>query len=192
MPHKLGHIPIQTQETPEKQPALATSWAALLPLLFKCWKEHQEKEEEISLMFWIMCPWSPPRSQLEIAWITERASDSTRTWEIPKSKVSSTPSYSARDSVIAAKKDAGRILFEAAMRKPRLSRITTSMQEGLPSSKAAPSTFTLKNPTRGASQGEGAGDRVNIGREQATLNSPKILFAITQTCIGGVPESYKA
>ena len=32
---KLGHIPIQTRERPEKQAALATSWAALLPLLFK-------------------------------------------------------------------------------------------------------------------------------------------------------------
>ena len=32
---KLGHKPNQTRETPEEQAALATSWAALLPLLFK-------------------------------------------------------------------------------------------------------------------------------------------------------------
>ena len=33
---KLGHKPFQIQETPEELAALATSWAALLPLLFKC------------------------------------------------------------------------------------------------------------------------------------------------------------
>ena len=33
---KLGHKPNQTRETPKEQAALATSWAALLPLLFKC------------------------------------------------------------------------------------------------------------------------------------------------------------
>ena len=147
---KLGHTPFQTWETPEILVALETSWAAMLPVLFKCWKEHQEKKEEISLMFWIMCPYSPPRSQSEIAWIIERALDSTMTWEIPISEASNTPSCNAIASMILAGKGAERILFDAAMRKPRLSRITTPMLEGLPSSKAAPSTLTLKKPKGGA------------------------------------------
>ena len=126
---KLGHISFQIRETPEELAALAKSWAALLPLLFKCWKEHQVKEEEISLMFWTMCPWSLPVSQPEILWITESASDSTRTWEIPKTEANSTPSCSAKVSVVSAEKGACRTLLDAAMREPIQSRITTPIQE---------------------------------------------------------------
>ena len=116
---KLGHTPFQTCEIPEILAALASEWVALLPLLFKCWKEHHENKEEMSLMFCTMWPKSPPRSPSIIAWIIEKASDSTMAWEIPKSNASSTPSCSAKASVISAEKRAGRILLDAAKREPR-------------------------------------------------------------------------
>ena len=137
---KLGHTPFQTCVTPESLAALASSWATLLPLLFKCWKEHQEKEEEMSFMFCTMWPNSPPKTPSLIAWIIERASNSTIAWEILNSKASNTPYCNAKASVTSAENVDGSNLLEDAIRQPRQSQIATPVQEGLPS-EAVPSVL---------------------------------------------------
>lgn len=154
-----GLMPFQTWETPENLAALASSWAALLPLLFKFLKENQENEQEMSLTFWMMCPISPPRTPSLVAWTVERVSDSKMAWEIPISNASSTPSCSAIAFVISAEKGTGRILLKAAMGEPRQLRIITPMLEGLPSSEAASLTLTLKKPEGGTVQIVGVGAR---------------------------------
>jgi len=59
---KLGKDLFQTCDTPENPATFASSWATLLPSLFRCLKEHQENTAVNSLMFLIMCPSSPPWS----------------------------------------------------------------------------------------------------------------------------------
>ena len=128
------------------------------------------------LMFCIMCPKSPSL----IAWIIERALDSTMAWDIPNSKESSTPSCNAKASVISAEKGAGRTLLHAGMREPQQSRIATPMHEGLPS-EATPSVLILKKTKGRACQAAGEGAGENAGRVQAYLYSLSNLLAISQT-----------
>ena len=57
----------------------------------------------------------------------------------------------------------GRVLLEAAMGSPWISRIITPMLELVPSSEAAPSAFILKKHEGGARQLGAGGERSNGG-----------------------------
>ena len=43
---QLGLTPFQNWDKPDSLAAFASSWATLLPSLFKCWNVHQLKEAE--------------------------------------------------------------------------------------------------------------------------------------------------
>ena len=139
-------------------------------------------------MFCTMWPNSPPKTSSLIAWIIERASDSTITWEIPYSKASNTPSCNAKASVTSEENVDGRTFLEAAIRQSRQFRIAIPVQEGLPY-EAAPSVLILIKLEGGACQVVREGVEERAGRVQASLYSCKILFAISKTWLGVEPES---
>ena len=105
---RLGKDIFQTCETPEFLATFASSWATLLPSLFRCLKEHQENKATTSLMFLIICPSSPPWIPPLIAWIMDKALDSKIAWETSIFAVRSTPSCMARASEISTEYDVGR------------------------------------------------------------------------------------
>ena len=146
----LGKVLSQTWDTLVILATLESSWATLLPSLFRWWKEHQLNEEEASLIFWMMCPSSPPKTPSLIAWIMDKASDSIITCVTSISIASSTPSRTAIASEISAVKDARRTLLEAARISPLLPQMTTLMHKFLSSSDVAASVLTLKKPKEGA------------------------------------------
>ena len=147
---RLGKDIFQTCETPEFLATFASSWATLLPSLFRRLKEHQENKASTSLMFLIICPSSPPWIPPLIAWIMDKASDSKIAWETSISLARSTPSCMVRASEILAEYDADRTLLEAVSTTPMLSRMATPMHDFLLSSKAAASVLILKKPVGGA------------------------------------------
>ena len=59
---QLGLTPFQIWVKPDSLAAFASSWATLLPSLFRCWNVHQLKEAEQLLMSWKMRPISPSTS----------------------------------------------------------------------------------------------------------------------------------